>query len=90
MMQERLVERGCQLSIELSQSVVEVVRALMTAPPRLDHLTHIADYLLLSHPAHFTFITHSRDNLYFLLAPHPPVKPLSKAGKFISLLSTIR
>ncbi|CAB0000097.1 unnamed protein product, partial [Nesidiocoris tenuis] len=46
----------------------------MTAPPELDHVTKISDYLLLAHPVHATYISHSRSSMYFVLPPKPPSK----------------
>lgn len=63
---------GLCLSVELCRGVVEVVRSLMTAPPQLSHVSALSDYLLLSHPAHLTFVSHSRQSLTFLLPFDPP------------------
>ncbi|XP_074102061.1 lysosomal-trafficking regulator mauve isoform X2 [Cotesia typhae] len=50
-------------------SIVELIRALMGAPPEFSHLVAIMDYLILVHQASDTYVTHSRHNMYFLLPP---------------------
>lgn len=47
--------------------MVELIRALMGAPPEFAHLVAITDYLVLVHQASETYITHSTHNIYFLL-----------------------
>ncbi|CAH1403230.1 unnamed protein product, partial [Nezara viridula] len=71
---ERLVEERSALDDELCNALVDVTRGLMTAPPQLSHVTAIADYLLLAHPAHATYISHARSSLYFVLPHRPPPK----------------
>lgn len=71
---ERLVEEKSVLDDELCNALVDVTRGLMTAPPQLSHVTAIADYLLLAHPAHATYISHARSSLYFVLPQRPPPK----------------
>ncbi|KAF6210395.1 hypothetical protein GE061_013499 [Apolygus lucorum] len=71
---ERIVEDQAKLESELSSSLVNVIRGLMTAPPELEHVTKITDYLLLAHPVHATYISHSRSSMYFVLPPKPPSK----------------
>ncbi|KAK0171372.1 hypothetical protein PV328_009113 [Microctonus aethiopoides] len=48
-------------------AIVELIRALMGAPPDFSHLVAIMNYLVLVHQASNTYITHSRHNIYFLL-----------------------
>ncbi|KAL0119810.1 hypothetical protein PUN28_007922 [Cardiocondyla obscurior] len=47
--------------------IVELMRALMGAPPEFAHLVAITDYLVLVHQASETYVTHSRHNIYFML-----------------------
>lgn len=56
-------------------AVVELIRALMGAPPEFPHLVLITDYLVLVHQASETYVTHSRHNMYFLLTPLDEAKP---------------
>ncbi|KAK9508246.1 hypothetical protein O3M35_007946 [Rhynocoris fuscipes] len=77
----RQVESSSRLDQELCVSLVDVIRGLMTAPPQLHHVTAVADYLLLAHPAHATYISHSRASLYFVLPPRPPSKQRRHARK---------
>ncbi|XP_068632713.1 lysosomal-trafficking regulator [Battus philenor] len=60
------------LSTSASNSLVELVRALMGTPPLLCHLALLCDFLLLMHQASDTFVTHSRANFYFLLTAETP------------------
>lgn len=48
-------------------AIVELMRALMGAPPEFAHLVAITDYLVLVHQASETYVTHSRHNIYFML-----------------------
>lgn len=48
-------------------AIVELIRALMGAPPEFAHLVAITDYLVLVHQASETYVTHSRYNMYFIL-----------------------
>ncbi|CAL1677884.1 unnamed protein product [Lasius platythorax] len=48
-------------------AIVELMRALMGAPPEFAHLVAITDYLVLVHQASETYVTHSRQNIYFML-----------------------
>lgn len=48
-------------------AIVELIRALMGAPPEFAHLVAITDYLVLVHQASETYVTHSRHNMYFML-----------------------
>ncbi|XP_014603828.1 PREDICTED: lysosomal-trafficking regulator isoform X1 [Polistes canadensis] len=60
---------GATLESSTGNIVVELIRALMGAPPEFEHLVAITDYLVLVHQASETYITHSRHNIYFLLPP---------------------
>lgn len=62
-------EFGAVLDSSTGTAVVELIRALMGAPPEFAHLVAITDYLVLVHQASETYITHSRHNIYFLLPP---------------------
>ncbi|CAK9830368.1 Lysosomal-trafficking regulator [Anthophora retusa] len=62
-------ELGAVLDSSTGTAVVELIRALMGAPPEFAHLVAITDYLILVHQASETYITHSRHNIYFLLPP---------------------
>ncbi|XP_017760097.1 PREDICTED: lysosomal-trafficking regulator isoform X2 [Eufriesea mexicana] len=62
-------ELGAVLDTSTGTAVVELIRALMGAPPEFAHLVAITDYLVLVHQASETYITHSRHNIYFLLPP---------------------
>lgn len=62
-------ELGATLDSSTGIAVVELIRALMGAPPEFAHLVAITDYLILVHQASETYITHSRHNIYFLLSP---------------------
>ncbi|CAH2075885.1 unnamed protein product, partial [Iphiclides podalirius] len=70
---ERFLNSDCgPLSASASDSLVELVRALMGSPPLLCHLALLCDFLLLMHQASDTFVTHSRANFYFLLTSESP------------------
>ncbi|XP_050573868.1 lysosomal-trafficking regulator isoform X4 [Bombus affinis] len=62
-------EFGAVLDSSTGIAVIELIRALMGAPPEFAHLVAITDYLVLVHQASETYITHSRHNIYFLLPP---------------------
>ncbi|XP_026675054.1 lysosomal-trafficking regulator isoform X2 [Ceratina calcarata] len=62
-------ELGAVLDSATGTAVVELIRALMGAPPEFAHLVAITDYLVLVHQASETYITHSRHNIYLLLPP---------------------
>ncbi|XP_011300955.1 lysosomal-trafficking regulator isoform X2 [Fopius arisanus] len=61
-------------------TVVELIRALMGAPPEFAHLVAITDYLVLVHQASETYVTHSRHNIYFLLPPLDEKRPRLKVS----------
>ncbi|XP_015121948.1 lysosomal-trafficking regulator [Diachasma alloeum] len=61
-------------------AVVELIRALMGAPPEFSHLVAITDYLILVHQASETYVTHSRHNIYFLLPPLDDKRSCLKVG----------
>ncbi|XP_061930479.1 lysosomal-trafficking regulator isoform X1 [Apis cerana] len=75
-------ELGATLDSSTGTAVVELIRALMGAPPEFAHLVAITDYLILVHQASETYITHSRHNIYFLL---PPIGE----KKIVNITSTI-
>lgn len=58
---------GIILHANTGTAVVELIHALMGAPPEFTHLVAITDYLILVHQASETYITHSRHNIYFML-----------------------
>ncbi|XP_078037136.1 lysosomal-trafficking regulator mauve isoform X2 [Augochlora pura] len=60
-------ELGAVIDSRTATAVVELIRALMGAPPEFAHLVAITDFLVLVHQASETYITHSRHNIYFLL-----------------------
>jgi hypothetical protein len=68
-------ENGPQLQAAVSYSLVELIRSLMGAPPEFSHIVFVADFLLLLHRASATYVTHSRNNFYFLLLPDDQLKP---------------
>ncbi|XP_016837232.1 lysosomal-trafficking regulator isoform X2 [Nasonia vitripennis] len=70
-------EVNVSLDPTTGSAVVELIRALMGAPPEFPHLVSITDYLVLVHQASETYITHSRHNMYFLLAPLEEAKSCS-------------
>jgi len=60
-------DEGTILSSNTGIAIVELMRALMGAPPEFAHLVAITDYLVLIHQASETYVTHSRHNIYFML-----------------------
>ncbi|XP_023288682.1 lysosomal-trafficking regulator isoform X2 [Orussus abietinus] len=62
-------DHGASLDPTTGNAVVELIRALMGAPPEFAHLVAITDYLVLVHQASETYVTHSRHNMYFMLPP---------------------
>ncbi|KAM3959590.1 LOW QUALITY PROTEIN: lysosomal-trafficking regulator mauve [Aphomia sociella] len=73
LLKERYLNSECgPLEEGASESLVQLVRALLGAPPQLAQLAHLADFLLLMHQASDTFVTHSRANFYFLLTSEIP------------------
>ncbi|XP_076673285.1 lysosomal-trafficking regulator mauve isoform X3 [Andrena cerasifolii] len=69
-------ELGAVLDSSTGTAVVELIRALMGAPPEFAHLVAITDYLVLVHQASETYITHSTHNIYFLLPSLGEKKPV--------------
>ncbi|KAF4522717.1 hypothetical protein B566_EDAN012734, partial [Ephemera danica] len=69
-------ENGPQLQAAVSCSLVELIRSLMGAPPEFSHVVFVADFLLLLHRASATYVTHSRNNFYFLLIPEDQGKSI--------------
>ncbi|XP_076239225.1 lysosomal-trafficking regulator mauve [Calliopsis andreniformis] len=77
-------ELGAVLDYATGTAVVELIRALMGAPPEFAHLVAITDYLVLVHQASETYITHSTHNIYFLLPSLGEKKPV----KLNSMITT--
>lgn len=51
----------------LNAGLVHIIKTLLPQPPHLSDVALVANFLLLMHQASDTFVTHSRDNFYFLL-----------------------
>lgn len=66
-MYEMHEEENTVLESNTGIAIVELMRALMGAPPEFAHLVSITDYLVLVHQASETYVTHSRHNIYFML-----------------------
>ncbi|XP_077276800.1 lysosomal-trafficking regulator mauve isoform X2 [Temnothorax americanus] len=66
-MYEMHEEENTTLDSNTGIAIVELMRALMGAPPEFAHLVAITDYLVLVHQASETYVTHSRHNIYFML-----------------------
>ncbi|XP_039305256.1 lysosomal-trafficking regulator isoform X2 [Solenopsis invicta] len=66
-MYEMHEEESTILDSNTGIAIVELMRALMGAPPEFAHLVAITDYLVLVHQASETYVTHSRHNIYFML-----------------------
>jgi len=66
-MYEMHEEESTILDSNIGIAIVELMRALMGAPPEFAHLVAITDYLVLVHQASETYVTHSRHNIYFML-----------------------
>ncbi|XP_011866548.1 PREDICTED: lysosomal-trafficking regulator isoform X3 [Vollenhovia emeryi] len=66
-MYEMHEEENTVLDSNTGIAIVELMRALMGAPPEFAHLVAITDYLVLVHQASETYVTHSRHNIYFML-----------------------
>ncbi|XP_033229888.1 lysosomal-trafficking regulator isoform X2 [Belonocnema kinseyi] len=69
-------------------AIVELVRALMGAPPEFAHLVAITDYLILVHQASKTYVTHSKHNIYFLLPPLEEATSVIKSSTTMSVSSS--
>ncbi|KZC14096.1 Lysosomal-trafficking regulator, partial [Dufourea novaeangliae] len=80
-------ELGAALNSSTGTAVVELIRALMGAPPEFAHLVAITDFLVLVHQASETYITHSRHNIYFLL-PSLGEKKLVKINSTVTTSSS--
>lgn len=77
-MYEMHEEENTMLDSNTGIAIVELMRALMGAPPEFAHLVAITDYLVLVHQASETYVTHSRHNIYFML---PQLKEKSTNSK---------
>ncbi|XP_043270510.1 lysosomal-trafficking regulator isoform X2 [Venturia canescens] len=79
---------GAVLDPTTGNAVVELIRALMGAPPEFAHLVAITDYLVLVHQASETYVTHSRHNIYFLLPSLDEKKNNAKIGSVATVSSS--
>ncbi|XP_014468102.1 PREDICTED: lysosomal-trafficking regulator isoform X2 [Dinoponera quadriceps] len=80
---------GAILDPSTGTAVVELVRALMGAPPEFAHLVAITDYLVVVHQASETYVTHSRHNIYFMLPQLAGEKKTNlKTGDNVSVVSS--
>lgn len=79
---------GAILDPSTGTAVVELVRALMGAPPEFAHLVAITDYLVVVHQASETYVTHSRHNIYFMLPQFGEKKTNLKTGDNVSGVSS--
>ncbi|XP_025074143.1 lysosomal-trafficking regulator [Pogonomyrmex barbatus] len=77
-MYEMHEEESTVLDSNTGIAIVELMRALMGAPPEFAHLVAITDYLVLVHQASETYVTHSRHNIYFML---PQLKENNTSSK---------
>ncbi|XP_041987707.1 lysosomal-trafficking regulator isoform X2 [Aricia agestis] len=90
---ERFLNSECGgMDEHASDCLVGVARALLTgstalaaapAPPALNELALLADFLLLMHQASDTFVTHTRATFYFLLSYDTPETSEFNFLKFI-------
>lgn len=71
---------GASLDANVGTAIVELVQALMGAPPEFAHLVAVTDYLVLVHQASETYVTHAKHNIYFLLPPLEEKKTPVKAS----------
>lgn len=62
------------LDEDTGKRLVELIAALMSSPPQTEHIVSIVRFLIISHPAHATYVTHMRSSFYFLLPTVPSVK----------------
>ena len=69
-------------------SIVEVIRALMSAPPDFAHIHAIYDYLILAHPASDTHISLGRPSFYFVLSSITSTSPIKTVNDSIKSSST--
>ncbi|XP_011144679.1 lysosomal-trafficking regulator isoform X1 [Harpegnathos saltator] len=79
---------GAILDPSTGTAVVELVRALMGAPPEFAHLVAITDYLVVVHQASETYVTHSRHNIYFMLPQLGEKKTNQKTSDNASVVSS--
>lgn len=79
---------GVVLDPSTGTAVVELVRALMGAPPEFAHLVAITDYLVVVHQASETYVTHSRHNIYFMLPQLTEKKTNLKTADNTSVVSS--
>ncbi|XP_032666117.1 lysosomal-trafficking regulator isoform X3 [Odontomachus brunneus] len=81
-------DQGAILDPSTGTAVVELVRALMGAPPEFAHLVAITDYLVVVHQASETYVTHSRHNIYFMLPQLGEKKTNLKMSDNVSVISS--
>ncbi|KAK6183248.1 hypothetical protein SNE40_010762 [Patella caerulea] len=62
---ERIQENLPSLSVSVSESVSEIVEAILGSPPDLHMLMAVTDFLLLVHPAANSFINYKAESIYF-------------------------
>lgn len=81
-------EQNAVLDPATGTAVVELIRALMGAPPEFAHLVAITDYLILVHQASETYVTHSRHNMYFMLPQLSEKKIHLKTNGNVTIISS--
>lgn len=75
------------LDASTGSATVELIRALMGAPPELRYLILITNFLTLVHQASETYVTHSRHSMYFLLPSLCDIRSNSNKSQLTSTLS---
>ncbi|XP_075225539.1 lysosomal-trafficking regulator mauve isoform X2 [Lycorma delicatula] len=53
--------------VDTCRLLVELVAGLMSSPPQNEQIIAIVNFLILSHPAHATYVTHLKSSFYFLI-----------------------
>ncbi|KAH3864760.1 hypothetical protein DPMN_027786 [Dreissena polymorpha] len=66
-LQERIQDGFHALPISVSGHVISIIQNLSGSPPDSHLITEICHFLLLAHPAAFTYINHMRMSFYFNL-----------------------
>ncbi|KAK3092886.1 hypothetical protein FSP39_008387 [Pinctada imbricata] len=64
---ERIQDGLSSFPVDISQSVVSIVKSMMGQPPDVHMIVEICDFLLFIHPATNSFINHSKSSFYFSL-----------------------
>lgn len=70
LLQERFIIEDTSyhvLDADTCKLIVELISALMSSPPQIEHITAIVKFLILSHPANATYVSQMRSSFYFLL-----------------------